>query len=247
MRYTEPAERAEEVFAIKKEMRQRAWNVWFGLNSANQELKEKRRGGNGGETGFVKYLIFFSTFFFFCCGRRGILTWIQTGSASETGDSVGSGGRGGLLFFLGDGVHLARIVLVDVQGGRRNAVGRRAGRRCGRRAGLDNNNRRCRRRFVFVIQFFHVAEVLIAIGTFLDGHGRQLFQQRVVAVVRIFPYFFRCSVFSSLISVPTKTKKKDIPIRLLSLLSRPSQDVISYSGSFIALHIKRDPPRKNPS
>ena len=64
MRYTEPAERAEEVFAIKKEMRQRAWNVWFGLNSANQELKEKRRGGNGGETGFVKYLIFFSTFFF---------------------------------------------------------------------------------------------------------------------------------------------------------------------------------------
>jgi hypothetical protein len=42
-----------------------------------------------------------------------------------------------------------------------------------------------------MIQFFHVAEVLIAIRTFFNGHRRQLFQQRVVvALFRIFPYFY---------------------------------------------------------
>ena len=60
-----------------------------------------------------------------------------------------------------------------------------------------------------------------------------------------FPTFLDVPCFH--LSFPFQQKpKKDIPIRLLSLLSRPSQDVISYSGSFIALHIKRDPPSKKP-
>ena len=48
-----------------------------------------------------------------------------------------------------------------------------------------------------MIQFFHVAEILIAIGTFFHGHRRQFFQQRiVVAVFRIFPYLHHVTIIN---------------------------------------------------
>ncbi len=155
------------------------------------------------------------------CGGGGLtLTWIQPGSTPEAGDAVWRRRRRRLLFLLGDGVHFAWIVF------QAHGRQRRLGRRCRRHRRWRRRRRRRRgrvavdRRLLFV-QEGHVGVgvdvsvlvwITVAVRALFHGDSGQLFQQRIVAVVRVAA--FTCSVTQSQLKPRILPVKKNEGSRL---------------------------------